>query len=185
MSGCENSGVPLASLGWENLESVLLPARSGVVTAFSGMVHWFAEDIIWSPGFTWWFPASSRLSLSDLLHSTIIYDNNVKSSLSICACNQHEVAASKAFTMYCIHRVLHTPCIAFPDYFIHQVLHHPQIDRLPLPAILSSLGGPCCTQLYTLTYLPVNQIIECQLPLRLPPDLSPPDRLPPSNHESQ
>jgi len=34
-------------------------------------------------------------------------------------------------------------------YSIHQVLHHPMIDFLPLPASLSSLGGPCCTQLST------------------------------------
>jgi len=35
------------------------------------------------------------------------------------------------------------------EYSIHQVLHYPMIDFLPLPASLSSLGSPCCTQLAT------------------------------------
>jgi len=38
-SGYEKSGVQLASLGLEDLEWVLLPARSGHGTAVSGMVN--------------------------------------------------------------------------------------------------------------------------------------------------
>jgi len=38
-SGYEKSGVRLARLGWEDLVSVLLHARSGLVPAVLGMVH--------------------------------------------------------------------------------------------------------------------------------------------------
>jgi len=38
-SGPEKSGVQLASLGLEDLVSVVLPAGSGLVPAVSGMVH--------------------------------------------------------------------------------------------------------------------------------------------------
>jgi len=46
MSGYENSGVQLTSLGLEDLILVLLPAGSGLVTAGSGMVNWLAHDIL-------------------------------------------------------------------------------------------------------------------------------------------
>jgi len=59
------------------------------------------------------------------------------------------------------------------EYSIHQVQHHPKIDRLPLPASFSSLGG-CCTQLSTFPQLQVNQWIESQLPSCLPQNRSPP-----------
>ena len=83
-------------------------------------------------------------------------------------------------TEYSIHRVQHTLSTAYTDYSIHQVLHHPMIDCLPLPATLSSLGRPDCTQLSTFPRLQVNQWIESQLLSHLPPDLPPPDRRPPS-----
>jgi hypothetical protein len=38
-SGCEKSGVRLACLGLEDPVLVLLPARSGIVPAVSGMVN--------------------------------------------------------------------------------------------------------------------------------------------------
>jgi len=38
-SGYEKSGVRLARLGWEDLVSVLLPTRSGLVPGVSGMVN--------------------------------------------------------------------------------------------------------------------------------------------------
>ena len=62
------------------------------------------------------------------------------------------------------------------EYSIHHVQHHPKIDSLqlpanfPLPASSPSLGGCCCTQLSTFPQLQVNQWIESQLPLWLPPN---------------
>ena len=38
-SGYEKPGVQLASLGWEDLVSVLVRARSGLIPAVSGMVN--------------------------------------------------------------------------------------------------------------------------------------------------
>jgi len=64
------------------------------------------------------------------------------------------------------------------EYSIHQVLHHPKFDSLPLAASFSSLGRCCCTQLCTFPQLRVNQWIESQLPLRLPPNLPPPSTPP-------
>jgi len=87
---------------------------------------------------------------------------------------------SRVNTDYSIHRVQHTPSTAYSEYSIHRVLHHPKIDSLPLPASLSSLSGPCCTQFSTFPRLWVNQWIESQLPSHLPPDLPPPDWPPPS-----
>jgi len=78
------------------------------------------------------------------------------------------------------HQVQHTPSTAYTEYCIHRVLHHPNIDCLPLPASLSSLGRPCCTQFSTFPQLRVNQWIESQLPSCLPPALQPPDWPPPS-----
>jgi len=45
-SAYEKSGVRLASLGWEDLVSVLVRAGSGLVPAVSGMVNWLAHDIL-------------------------------------------------------------------------------------------------------------------------------------------
>jgi len=87
---------------------------------------------------------------------------------------------STAYTKYCVHQVLHTPSTAYTEYCIHRVLHHPKIDCLSLPASLSSLGGPYCTQLSTFPRLRVNQWIECLVPSHLPPDLPFPD-WPPSS----
>jgi len=57
-SGYEKSGVRLAWLGWEDLVSVLLHARSGLMPAVSGMVNWLAHEVLLSPSFSWWFVPS-------------------------------------------------------------------------------------------------------------------------------
>jgi len=76
-------------------------------------------------------------------------------------------------TTYRIHWILHTPSTACTEYCILCVLHQPIMDCLPLPASLSSLGRPCCTQYPTFPQLGINQYIDSQLPLRLPPELLP------------
>jgi len=87
---------------------------------------------------------------------------------------------SRVYTVYSIHRVQHSPSTAYSEYSIDRVQHHPNIDCLPLPASLSSLGKACCTQFCTFSQWQVNQWIESQLPLCLPPKLPPPDWAPPS-----
>jgi len=62
------------------------------------------------------------------------------------------------------------------EYSIHWVLHHPKIDCLPLPASLSSLGRPCCTQFSTFAKLWGHHWIHSHLPWRLQPELPPPGR---------
>jgi len=78
---------------------------------------------------------------------------------------------STAYTEYRTHRVRHTPSTAYTEYCIHHILHHPKIDRVPLPASLSSLSKPCWTQFPTFPQLRVNQWIVSQVPSRLPPKL--------------
>jgi len=60
------------------------------------------------------------------------------------------------------------------------MLHHPEMDYLPLPASLASLGRTSCTQFSTFPQLLVNQWIESQLPSCLHPKLPPPVWPPPS-----
>jgi len=62
-SGYEKSGVRLAWLGLEDLVSVFLPDRSGLVPAISAIVNWLAHEILVSPSFSWWFPPSPLISL--------------------------------------------------------------------------------------------------------------------------
>jgi len=52
-SGYEKSGVRLAWLALEDLVSVLVPTRSGLVPAVSGMGNWVEHEILWSPSFSW------------------------------------------------------------------------------------------------------------------------------------
>ena len=87
---------------------------------------------------------------------------------------------SKVNTEYSIHRVRHTPSTAHTKYDIHHILYHPKIDFLPLPASLSALSRPCCTEFSTFPWLWVNQWIESRLPLHYPSNRPPPDRPPPS-----
>jgi len=70
-SGYEKSGVRLAWLGVEDLVSVLLPAGSKLVPDISGMVNWLAQEILLSPGFSWWFSPSPLICLFLVLNSTI------------------------------------------------------------------------------------------------------------------
>jgi len=55
------------------------------------------------------FSSSSPISLFLVHNSTIIAEHNVKSSLSISPCYDHELVRSIAYTEYSIHRVQH-PC---------------------------------------------------------------------------
>jgi len=79
-----------------------------------------------------------------------------------------------------LHWIQYTPSTAYTEYCMDHVLHHPMIDCLPLPAILSSLGRPCCTQFSTFPQFRVNQWKESQLTSHFPPELPPPDWPPPS-----
>jgi len=87
---------------------------------------------------------------------------------------------SSVNTQYSTHRALHALSTAFIEHCIHRALHHPNIDRLPLPASLSSRGGPDCIQFYKVPQWPVHWWIESQLPSHLTSDLPRPDRPPPS-----
>jgi len=51
------------------------------------------------------------ISLFLVHNSTIIAEHEVKSSLSISPCHDHELTTSTAYTEYSIHRVQHTPKI--------------------------------------------------------------------------
>jgi hypothetical protein len=60
--------------------------------------------------------SSSPISLFLVYNSTIITEHKVKSSFSISPCHDHELTPSKAYTEYCIQRVLHHPkmvCLPF------------------------------------------------------------------------
>jgi len=78
------------------------------------------------------------------------------------------------------HRVQHSPSAAYIEYCIHCILHRPNMDCLPLPASLSSLGRTCCTQVCTFPQLWVNKSVESQLPSHLTPELPTPVWPPPS-----
>jgi len=64
----------------------------------------------------------SSLSLIFLLlvhNSTIVAKHNVKSSLSISLCQNHELTLSTAYTESSIHQVEYTPITAYTEYSIH------------------------------------------------------------------
>lgn len=128
------------------------------------MVNLLEHEIPLSRSFSWWLVLSPRIFPFLVLNSSITYEHNAKSSISISACNHQELTRSTAYIEYCI-------CY---------ILHLPNIDCLRLPASLSSSGGPCCIQFSTLPQLWVNQKIECQLPSCLPSELLPPHWPPPS-----
>jgi len=180
MSRYEKSRVWPARLGCEDLVVVSSHARSRLLPAVSGMVNWLSQEILWSPSFSWWFPPSPLIPLLLVLKSNITQVHKVKLSLSLSRCHDQELTLSTAYTEYSIHWEQHTPSTAYTQYCIHRVLTHPKIDCLPLPASLSSLGRPCCTQFSTFPQLQVNQWIQSQLPSRLPPELPPAESTPPS-----
>ena len=74
-----------------------------------------------SPSFLWWFPPSPLISLFLVLNSTITYEHEVKSSLSISPCHDQKLTPSAAYTKYSIHQVQHTPRTAYTKYSIHRV----------------------------------------------------------------
>jgi len=119
----EKCGILVAWLGWEDPVSVLLHARSGLVPAESGMVNWPAHNILSSSSFSWWFVSSSLFSLLPFLNSTITWEHEVKSSLSISPCLEQVLTPSSVNTAHIIHTELHMPCTAYGDYWIHWILH--------------------------------------------------------------
>jgi len=161
-SGYGKSGVRLAWFGWGDLVSVPLLTGSGLVPAVSRMVNWLAHEILYVPvspddlphllsslSFSSWTlpsPKNTKLSHPSLsLHAMIMSQHRVQHTLST------------AYTEYSIHRVQHTPSTAYTEYSLRRVLHHPMIDCLCLPASLSALSGPWCTQFSTFPELWVNQ----------------------------
>jgi len=58
------------------------------------------------------FSSASPTSLFLVHNSTIIAEHNVKSSLSISPCHDHELTPSTSYTEYSLHRIPHTPKIA-------------------------------------------------------------------------
>jgi len=165
MSRYDKSGVALAWCGLADIILVLLPRRLWLIPAISAMVYWLTHKIHLSSSVSWWFPLWRPLiSRFLVLISYITQEHEVKSFLSISSCHQYELTPSTAYTKYCI----------------HQVMYHPMVDSVSLPASLSSLSGPCSTQISTFPHLQVNQYIKSQLPLLLPPNLQPPDCPPPN-----
>jgi len=93
-----------------------------------------------------WILWSHFISLFLVLNPTITYEQEVKLSLGISPCHDHELIVSTAYT----------------EYSIHQVLHSPMIYSLQLPggflsliSIHSSLISQC-TLLYGNLFLPTN-----------------------------
>jgi len=159
MSGYEKLGVRLAWSGWEDLVSEYLHCGSGLIPAVSGMVNWLAHENLRSPSFSWWFPPYRLISLFLVLNSTITWEQEVKSSVSISPCHDQELTPSTAYTAYCI-------------------IPRSTVSRSQPVSHL--FGRPWCTQFSTFPQLWVNRWIESQLPSRLPLELPPPDGLPPS-----
>jgi len=62
-----------------------------------------------------------------LSFSTIVAEHNVKLSLSISPCPDHELTVRTAYSEYSIHRVQHILSQAYTEYSIHRVKHTPQM----------------------------------------------------------
>jgi hypothetical protein len=60
-----------------------------------------------------------------LSFSTIIAEQKVKSSLSLCPWHDQELTLRTVYTEYSIHRVQHTPSTAYTEYSIHRVQRTP------------------------------------------------------------
>jgi len=103
-------------------------------------------------------PKNTKLS-----HPSLSLHAMIKSSLWV----QHSL--STAYTEYSIHRVLHTLRNAYTAYCI---IPRSTIFRSQQ---VSSPGRHCCTHFSTFPPSRVNQWMKSQLPLRLPPELPPPD----------
>ena len=190
MNGYEKSGVRPAWLGCEDLVWVIFDAGSGLIPAVLGMVNLPIHEILWSLSFSWWFTPSPLLSLFLVLNSTITYEHQVKSSLSISPCHDQELTPSTAYTEYSIYQVQHTLCTAYTESSIQHVQHilstaYTTYCIIPRSTVSHSQpvshlwADHVCTQFSTFPQLQDNKWIEFQLPLCLPSELLPPDWLPP------
>jgi len=101
-SSYEQSGVGLAWLGLEELVLLVLPTGLRLVPAVSGMVNWLPHNHLLTHSFSRWFPPSPLIFLFLVLNSTITQGHEVKSSLSISSCHNHELTLSTAYTKYSI-----------------------------------------------------------------------------------
>jgi hypothetical protein len=75
------------------------------------------------------FSSSSPISHILVRNSTIIAEHNVKSSLSISPCHDHELTPSTAFTEYSIHRVQHTSKIVCLPFVLMITSWPPNVAR--------------------------------------------------------
>jgi len=89
------------------------------------MVNWLAHMILFCHSFSWSFVPSPLISFFLVLNSTITWEHNVQSSLSISPGHEQEITPSTAYTEYSIHRVQHTPSTAYTEYSIYRVQHTP------------------------------------------------------------
>jgi hypothetical protein len=158
----------------DDLISLILHARLGLVPAISRMVHWLAHKLSSVP--------VSHDDLSHLLPSLFFLSSNLPltkntklSYSSSYPCQVQELTLSAAYTEDSIPRVQYTLITA---YIVHCII--PRWTVLLLPVSLPSLGRPCCTQFFTLLQIWGQRWIESQLLSRLPPELLPPDWPPPS-----
>jgi len=117
--------------------------------------NWLTHGILFSPSFSWWFYPALCILPFLVLNYIITYIHNVKSSLSVSPCHDHELMPSTAYTEYCI-------------------IPRLTVSRSNLVCLRSSFGRPCCTQHSTFPKLRVNQWIESQLPSHLFSNLLPP-----------
>lgn len=69
LRGWGKSVVWLAWLYIKYIVLVLILTRLGATGAISGNLTWIAEDIFYSPGWSWWFPPSSLISPFLVLNS--------------------------------------------------------------------------------------------------------------------
>jgi len=149
----KSSGVWLAWLHLDDLISVILHARSALIPAISVMANWLTQQVLLCPSLSWWYLPFSLISLYLLLNSTITSEPEVKSSLSISPCHDHELTLGTVNTMY------------------------RNIPRLTVSHFQpgSSFVGCCCTQHSTFPQRQVKHWMECE-----PASCLPPDRFPPS-----
>jgi len=121
--------------------------------------------------------------LWSLSFSSSILPSPKNTKLSHCSLSLHAMIKTE-------HRVQHTPSTAYTEYSIHRVQQtmstaYTAYCVIPRSTVSCSqpvshlLADHVCTQFSTFPQLWVNQWIESQLPLRLPPELPSPDWPPP------
>jgi len=99
------SAVRLPWLGWEDQEWVLWHVGSGLVPAVLGMLLYLTLNSFLIYWFSWWFPPSPFISQFVILNSTITWEHEVKSLLSISQYTDQVLTLSTAYTEYSIHGV--------------------------------------------------------------------------------